>query len=237
MIKLFDIQKTYQSGVKEYPALKKTTMQIPKGEFLVITGRSGSGKSTLLNLLTGIDRPTRGRVVIGDTDITNFSEGEMALWRGKQVGIVFQFFQLIPNLSAMENILLAMDLVNIIPAAERMAQTMQLLSMVGMSDYGDKMPAELSGGEQQRIAIARALANGAPVLVADEPTGNLDSRNAASVLNLFADLSGQGKTIVMVTHERGSIIGVSRQITMEDGCVINDVCFDCVKGGRHEKVV
>ncbi|MGL5434474.1 MAG: ABC transporter ATP-binding protein [Lachnospiraceae bacterium] len=237
MIKLCNVEKTYQTGTKMYPALKKATVQISKGEFLVITGRSGSGKSTLLNLLTGIDRPTSGQVVIDGTDITGYSESEMALWRGKQIGIVFQFFQLIPNLSALENLLLAMDLVGVIPSADRKNHAMHLLSLVGLAEHAGKMPSELSGGEQQRVAIARGLANGAPVLVADEPTGNLDSKNAAVIINLFARLSQQGKTIIMVTHERDAIAGATRQITLEDGCIVSDVSYTRKEVGCHEKVV
>ncbi len=237
MIELRNIEKTYQTGATAFPALKKTSAHIQKGEFLVITGRSGSGKSTLLNLLTGIDRPTGGQVVVDGNDITGYSEGEMALWRGKQVGIVFQFFQLIPNLSALENLLLAMDLVGVIPQADRKDHAMRLLSQVGLADHADKMPSQLSGGEQQRVAIARALANGAPVLVADEPTGNLDSKNAAAILGLFANLSQQGKTIIMVTHERDPIAGATRQITLEDGCIVNDISYTEKEGVRNDEAV
>lgn len=237
MIKLCTIEKNYQTGAATFSALKKTSLHVSKGEFLVITGRSGSGKSTLLNLLTGIDRPTNGQVVVGGTDITSYGEGEMALWRGKQVGIVFQFFQLIPNLSALENLLLAMDLVGVIPAADRKDYAMRLLSQVKLANHANKMPSQLSGGEQQRVAIARALANGAPILVADEPTGNLDSKNAADILELFTSLSRQGKTIIMVTHERDTIAGATRQITLEDGCIVSDVSYLKEEVGYNEKVV
>ena len=237
MIKLCNTEKIYQTGAAEFPALKKTSVHIPKGEFLVITGRSGSGKSTLLNLITGIDRPTGGQVLVNGTDITGYSEGEMALWRGRHMGIVFQFFQLIPNLSALENLLLAMDLVGIIPAAHREAHALRLLSQVGLRDHAGKMPSQLSGGQQQRVAIARALANGADLLVADEPTGNLDSKNASAVLKLFASLSRQGKTIIMVTHERDRIVGATRQIVLEDGCIVRDDSYIGKEGGRDEQAV
>lgn len=237
MIQLCNIEKIYKTGTTEFPALKKINMQISKGEFVVVTGRSGSGKSTLLNLLTGIDRPTNGQIVVNGTDITGYDEGELALWRGKQIGIVFQFFQLIPNLSALENLLLAMDLVGIIPGSDRKNHAMKLLSQVGMTEHADKMPSELSGGEQQRIAIARALANEAPILIADEPTGNLDSKNATAILNLFANLSLQGKTIIMVTHERDVISGATRQIILEDGCIVSELSYTREEVGYHEKTV
>lgn len=235
MIELCNIEKTYQMGATAFPALKKINTKIQKGEFLVITGRSGSGKSTLLNLMTGIDRPTKGQVLVGGNDITRYSEGEMAVWRGKNIGIVFQFFQLIPNLTALENLLLAMDLVGVIPAADRKAHAIKLLNQVGLTHHADKMPSELSGGEQQRVAIARALVNGAPILVADEPTGNLDSKNAVAILKLFADLSSQGKTVIMVTHERERIPGATRQIVLEDGAIIRDISYTGKKVDDDEK--
>lgn len=237
MIELCNVEKTYQTNAAAFPALKRTSVHIQKGEFLVITGRSGSGKSTLLNLITGIDRPTSGQVLVNGADITGYSEGEMALWRGRQMGIVFQFFQLIPNLSVLENLLLAMDLVGIIPAADRETHALRLLSQVGLQDHAGKMPSQLSGGQQQRVAIARALANGADLLVADEPTGNLDSQNAATVLKLFAGLSRQGKTIVMVTHERERIAGATRQIVLEDGCIVRNDSYIGKEDGSDEQAV
>lgn len=236
MIQLNNIEKTYRTGKQSCVALKRTNACITQGEFLVITGRSGSGKSTLLNILTGIDHPSAGKVVINDTDITDYSEGEMAQWRGKNIGIVFQFFQLIPNLSTLENILLPMDLVNTVPALERMTDALNLLDMVGLRSHADKMPTELSGGEQQRVAIARALANRAPIIVADEPTGNLDSRSAAIILELFAHLVQTGKTIIMVTHEKERISGTTRQLILQDGEVMNDIHFKG-EGRAHEKIV
>ncbi len=225
MIQLNNIDKIYQVGEKPYHALKKINTCISKGEFLVVTGRSGSGKSTMLNILTGIDRPTTGKVIINGTDITGYSEGEMAEWRGKYIGIVFQFFQLIPNLTVSENILLAMDLVNTVPADRRVSDAMNLLEQVGLRSHADKLPTALSGGEQQRVAIARALANRAPILIADEPTGNLDSKSTAAILELFKSLVKTGKTIIMVTHERSRIPGSTRQLVLQDGQVIDDISF------------
>ncbi len=225
MIQLNNIDKIYQVGEKPYHVLKKINTCISKGEFLVVTGRSGSGKSTMLNILTGIDRPTSGKVIINDTDITDYSEGEMAEWRGKYIGIVFQFFQLIPNLTALENILLAMDLVNTVPTGRRVSDAMSLLEQVGLVSHADKLPTALSGGEQQRVAIARALANRAPILIADEPTGNLDSKSATAMLELFKSLVKTGKTIIMVTHERSRIPGSTRRLVLQDGQIIDDISF------------
>jgi len=224
MIKLNDITKQYKAGNKNVTALRIDT-HIAKGEFLVITGRSGSGKSTLLNILAGIDCPTTGDVQVLGSSITGLDESQMAQWRGNTMGIVFQFFQLIPNLSVMENILLPMDLVQKKKYKKNRTEAMVLLEKVGMQNHAGKMPAELSGGEQQRVAIARALANNAPILIADEPTGNLDSENARSIIELFGALAREGKTIIMVTHEREHIQGSTRQIVLKDGIIVEDIQF------------
>lgn len=221
MIELCNITKQYEAGGKPYTALSVNT-QIGKGEFVIVTGRSGSGKSTLLNILAGIDRPTSGEVKILGSSITEYNESQMAEWRGKTMGIVFQFFQLIPNLTVIENILLSMDLVQKKGKTNGRQEALALLKKVGMQCHADKMPAQLSGGEQQRVAIARSLANHVPILVADEPTGNLDSENVASVLELFAELAVDGMTIIMVTHEREHIKGSTRQIVLKDGVIVQD---------------
>jgi len=230
VIELKEVMKRYGSGKKSFTALSVDT-EIRAGEFAVITGRSGSGKSTLLNILTGIDRPTSGEVKVLGHTITGYSESEMAEWRGKTIGIVFQFFQLIPNLTVLENILLPMDLVQKKRKAGSKDTALSLLDKVGMSGHANKMPSELSGGEQQRAAIARSLANNVPILVADEPTGNLDSENTAAVLGLFSDLAREGMTIIMVTHEQESIKGATRQIVLKDGVIMQD---SAIMRGGHE---
>lgn len=232
MISMKGIEKIYKNEAGPYPVLKNINFEVKKGEFLIIMGRSGSGKSTLLNILTGVDKPSSGDVIINNTNIVNYDESKMAEWRGKNIGIIFQFFQLIPTLSVLENILLPMDLVKIIPSKERLNKAMDLLKKVGMENHANKMPSALSGGEQQRVAIARALANDVPLLVADEPTGNLDSKNADIIFELFKKLKKEGKTIIMVTHEREMIDGATRKILMKDGEIIEDSEF-----GMEEKAV
>ncbi len=185
-------------------------------------GRSGSGKTTLLNLLAGIDRPTSGSVRVEGADVGSLSESALAAWRGRKVGLVFQFFQLLPTLTVVENVMLPMDFAKLIPMGKRRARAENLLEQVGIGDQADKMPSTLSGGQQQRAAIARALANDPPLLLADEPTGNLDFGTASAVLQLFADLNSEGRTIVVVTHERDVRSVVSREVTLMDGRVIED---------------
>lgn len=231
MIHLNNVTKTYHTGGKPFTALA-VDMSISKGEFVVITGRSGSGKSTLLNILAGIDRPTSGEVVVAGNSITKYNESKMAEWRGSTVGIVFQFFQLIPNLSVLENILLPMDLNQKGKREHRTNEALTILDKVGLRDHANKMPSELSGGEQQRVAIARGLATGAPILLADEPTGNLDSANAGAMLALFGQLAREGKTIIMVTHERERVQDATRQIVLKDGIIIADVTF-ALEEGHH----
>jgi putative ABC transport system ATP-binding protein len=205
-----------------FDALKNIDLHIDQGSHVAIVGKSGSGKSTLLNMLTGIDHPSTGTVRINSTDIHTLNESSLAAWRGKNIGIVFQFFQLIPTLTIAENILLAMDFVNVIPDRERAGRARALLAQVGIAQHADKLPAELSGGEQQRAAIARALANDPPILVADEPTGNLDSKTTELILRLFTDLVGTGKTVIVVTHEEVSHTNYDRIITLKDGAVAAD---------------
>lgn len=222
MIRLNNIIKTYEAGENQYTILKDISLHIQKGEYVALVGKSGSGKSTLLNMLTGVDKVTNGEVIVNGTNIGNYNESEMAEWRGKNVGIVFQFFQLIPTLSVLENILLPMDLVNRVPNGEREKKALALLKRVGLEQHANKMPSQLSGGEQQRVAIARALANDVELLIADEPTGNLDTINAKIILDLFSSLNKEGKTIVMVTHERSRVPGITRQILIRDGQIIED---------------
>ncbi len=221
-IQFNQVSRWFESASVRFDALKNIDLHIEQGEHVAIVGKSGSGKSTLLNMLTGIDHPSQGTVKINSTDVHTLSESRLAEWRGKNVGIVFQFFQLIPTLTIAENILLAMDFVNVILGRERTKRAETLLAQVGISQHADKLPDALSGGEQQRAAIARALANDPPILVADEPTGNLDSKTTEAIQRLFADLVKNGKTVIVVTHENISNSGYSRIISLSDGEVVSD---------------
>jgi putative ABC transport system ATP-binding protein len=218
VIRLHALTKTYATPAGPFDALRDIDLQIGAGELVGIVGKSGSGKSTLLNMLGGIDRPTSGSVVIGERAIEVLRASELASWRGRSVGFVFQFFQLLPTLTAIENVMLPMDFLGALPAKQRHARAIELLARVGVAAQADKLPSALSGGEQQRVAIARALANDPPLLLADEPTGNLDSANGAAVFALFAELARDGRTIVVVTHERDA--PVHRVITIADGRLV-----------------
>jgi putative ABC transport system ATP-binding protein len=196
-------------------------LTIDRGEFVAVVGQSGSGKSTLLGLLAGIDRPTLGEVIVGDTAVHRLSESAMTGWRGQAIGIVFQFFQLLPTLTAAENVMLPMDFCGTWPSGQRRSRALALLDRLGVADQADKLPGKLSGGQQQRVAVARAMANAPAVLLADEPTGNLDSRTSDAMLELFAELVREGQTIVMVTHEHSAIRFASRTVTLVDGRVVD----------------
>jgi len=222
MIQLTGITKVFQGSSGNFSALDNITLQIDKVTFVAVVGKSGSGKSTLLNMLTGIDHPDSGTVAINGTQVHDLNESRLATWRGANVGIVFQFFQLIPTLTIRENLLLAMDFVDAIPKRERSHRANALLERVGIAVHADKFPSALSGGEQQRAAIARALANNPPILVADEPTGNLDSRNASAIHVLFRQLVDAGKTVIVVTHEEVSAAGYDRIVTLRDGKLAGD---------------
>jgi putative ABC transport system ATP-binding protein len=221
-IKVSEAVKTYPLSADEVIAVDHLSLEITNGEFVAVVGRSGSGKTTLLNLLAGIDRPTSGMVQAAGADLGSLSESGLAAWRGRNVGLVFQFFQLLPTLTVIENVMLPMDFARKIPVGERRDRAQHLLDRVGIGDQADKLPATLSGGQQQRAAIARALANDPPLLLADEPTGNLDSITAGAVLELFADLNAEGRTIVVVTHEREIRSIAGRQVTLQDGRVVVD---------------
>ena len=222
LIELRHVEKYFKSAAGDYHALKAIDLEIGLGEFVGIIGRSGSGKSTLINMITGIDRPSSGEVLVGDTPIHTLTENQMARWRGRNLGIVFQFFQLLPNLSVVENVMMPMDLCNIHPIWERRKRAMKLLDMVGMKEQAEKLPSTLSGGQQQRVAIARALANDPPLILADEPTGNLDSKTADAMFILFENLAAEGKTVVMVTHDSSLARRVSRTVLIVDGEVVNE---------------
>ena len=217
MILLESVTKIFQTTDNSFTALRNVSLQITSGEYVAVMGKSGSGKSTLLNIVTGIDHPTQGTVSINNQTLSQFNESQLAQWRGKNIGIVFQFFQLIPTLTVQENILLAMEFVNVIPKPERKTRALQLLAQVGIADQALKLPAALSGGQQQRAAIARALANNPPLLVADEPTGNLDSKTADSIRAIFRDLAKAGKTVVVVTHEKETAKLYDRVVLLADG--------------------
>ncbi len=220
MISLEQITKRFEIGGTLFQALGGVSLQVQRGEMIAITGKSGSGKSTLLNLLSGIDRPSGGTVLINGVSPAAMTEHQLALWRGKNVGVVFQFFQLLPTLTVLENAMLPMDFCNTYPPRERQARALGLLKRVGIADQAHKFPTALSGGQQQRAAIARALANDPPLLVADEPTGNLDSQTAHSVFTLFRELAVAGKTIVVVTHETDFTELFDVIYTLEDGRLV-----------------
>jgi putative ABC transport system ATP-binding protein len=224
MIQISNLTKVFPhpSG-QPFLALDDLNLQIKKGEFVAIVGKSGSGKSTLLNLLTGIDRPTEGEILVNGQNIARLSESQLARWRGQNVGIVFRFFQLIPTLTVLENLLLAMDFVGKTPKNERLERAKNALAEVGIADQANKLPALLSGGQQQRAAIARALANDPELLVADEPTGNLDSQNAAAIVDLFQRLAAQGKTLVLVTHDAEVAQTAQRSIRISDGRILENI--------------
>jgi putative ABC transport system ATP-binding protein len=217
LIDLHKVVKTFQSPAGTFTALQGIDLQVQPGEFVAVIGKSGSGKSTLLNMIAGIDRPSSGEVIVNGSAIHLLSEGQVAAWRGRNLGLVFQFFQLIPTLTAIENIMLPMDFCNMYSDEECQNRANYLLGLVGITEQADKLPSALSGGEQQRVAIARALANDPPLIIADEPTGNLDSRTAAAVFDLFRSLVRQGKTVLMVTHDKELARAVPHKIEIADG--------------------
>jgi putative ABC transport system ATP-binding protein len=209
------------SGI--FRALNDVSLQVQKGHMVAVTGKSGSGKSTLLNIIAGIDKPTEGEVSINSIRVDKLSESELASWRGKNIGIVFQFFQLLPTLTILENVMLPMDFCNSYPKKERKERALSLLDRVEIKEQADKLPSALSGGQQQRAAIARALANDPPIIIADEPTGNLDSQTATSIFGLFASLVKAGKTVIVVTHEKEFSAYFENVIAIVDGAIINEL--------------
>lgn len=223
LIDLNNIVKTYKTGAGEFTALNGIDLKIGQGEFVSVVGKSGCGKSTMLNMITGIDRPTSGEVIINGTPIHQLSEGDIAKWRGKNIGVVFQFFQLLPTLTILENILIPMDFSSLLPTRERKQWAFELLEQVGIVEHAYKMPAALSGGQQQRAAIARSLANDPPLIAADEPTGNLDSRTASTMFELFHKLVASGKTILMVTHDEDLASRADKIVTLSDGEIVDEV--------------
>ncbi|HUF00265.1 MAG TPA: ABC transporter ATP-binding protein [Anaerolineales bacterium] len=223
MIDMHGIIKTFKNAAGEVTVLKGIDLTIDRGEFVSIVGKSGSGKSTLLNMITGIDHPTRGRMVIGGTDIyTGVSESQRSRWRGRNLGIVFQFFQLMPMLTLLENVMLSMDFAELYEFDERPERAMEMLKLVGLENFANKLPVLVSTGQQQLAAIARALGCNPPLLVADEPTGNLDSKSADTIIDLFEELSRRGKTVLMVTHDPSLTSRTTRNITIADGLIVGD---------------
>jgi len=226
MIELQQVVKQYAGKASRVTALRGIDLRVQPGEFVAVLGKSGAGKTTLVNVLTGIDRPTAGQIVVGGVPVHTLSEDQRAEWRGRNVGIVFQFFQLLPTLTVLQNVMLPMDFANRYPLRQARERAMHLLEQVELAEHAHKLPAMVSGGQQQRVAIARALANDPALLAADEPTGNLDSTTANSIMQLFEGLIAQGKTILMVTHDRDLARRATRTLTLADGALQPD-------GGAH----
>jgi len=223
LIELKNVVKAYETPAGKFYALRGINLRVDTHEFVAVIGKSGSGKSTLINMITGIDRPTSGEVLVGDTAVHRLSEGQMATWRGRHIGVIFQFFQLLPTLTLVENVMLPMDFCNTYPPHQRYERAMQLLEHVDMAQHAHKLPSAVSGGQQQRVAIARALANDPPIIVADEPTGNLDSKTANQVFDLFTKLVEEGKTILMVTHDQDLARRATRAVLVADGEIKDEI--------------
>lgn len=223
LIGMENVGRDYLSGPSRFAALSSVSIEICAGECVAVVGKSGSGKTTLINLLTGIDSPSTGTIYVAGHPVHSMSQNSLTAWRGRNVGVIFQFFQLLPTLTVAENVMLPMDFCATFERTQRRPRAMALLHQLGIADQADKLPADLSGGQQQRAAIARALANDPPILVADEPTGNLDSATADDVMSLLAALAREGKTVIIVTHERDFARFFTRTITLCDGVVTGDV--------------
>jgi putative ABC transport system ATP-binding protein len=216
-VQVRNVCKNYHFGDQEVAALKDVTFDVRRGEFVAIVGPSGNGKSTLLNMIAGIDHPTSGEIVVNGRALHTLSENQLAVWRGENLGIVFQFFQLLPALNLLQNVILPMDFVGKLKRPARRQRAGRLLEMVGLGDQSRKLPSQVSGGQQQRAAIARALANNPPLIIADEPTGNLDAATSADVFDVFRRLVDQGKTLIMVTHDNELAAQASRRLLIENG--------------------
>lgn len=237
LIKMRNVVKTFKNAAGEFTVLHGIDLTIRRGDFVAIVGKSGSGKSTLLNMITGIDHPSSGQVVIDGTDIYRLTESQRSLWRGKNLGIIFQFFQLLPMLTLLENVMLPMDYIGLYDFDERPKRAMELLEMVGLKKQAHTLPLAVSTGQQQAAAIARALATDPPLLVADEPTGNLDSRAAEAIIDLFGELVKNGKTIVMVTHDPSLTARTSRTVTISDGILINEIVASALPLLTHPQML
>jgi putative ABC transport system ATP-binding protein len=222
IIRVCDLVKVYKSSAGDFPALKRINLEVYPGEFLGVLGKSGAGKTTLVNMVTGVDHITSGEVWVGKTPVHQLNENELALWRGRNLGIVYQSFHLMPSLTLLDNVMLPMDLSGTYQRRASAARAMELLRQVELDEHAFKLPSAISGGQQQRVAIARALANDPPILVADEPTGRLDSITAETIFSIFLNLVAQGKTILMVTHDNSLARRVSRNLRMVDGEIGQD---------------
>jgi putative ABC transport system ATP-binding protein len=220
LIHFEQVSKLYKTSAGEFTALVDVDLSINRGEFVSIVGKSGSGKTTLINILTGIDQPTDGQIFVDGTAVHQLKEGQRAVWRGRTMGIVFQFFQLLPTLTVLENVRIPMDFSGFFDHGTRDERAHYLLSLVGLQAHAHDLPAQLSGGQQQAVAIARALANDPPIIATDEPTGNLDTISAGNVIRLFEDLVSSGKTILMVTHDDELASRATRTIALADGRVV-----------------
>ena len=232
VIEIRNVSKKYTLGEKSFLALDQVDLTVGKGEYIAIVGKSGSGKSTLLNLLGGIDSPTEGSILINGEDISAMGEKKLSRFRGENIGFVFQFFQLMPTLTVMENVIMPMDFSRRIPSAEKNARAKSLLAKVGMASHADKFPSALSGGEQQRVAIARALANDPDIVFADEPTGNLDSKTSDDIFELLKSLTDEGKNVIMVTHNNELAERCGRTIQIQDGIILRDRVKQTKEGGN-----
>lgn len=221
LITVHQAVKKYKSTAGEFTALKGVDMIIDSGEFVSIAGKSGSGKSTLLNLISGIDLPTSGGIFVREKPIHLMCQKELSVWRGRNIGIIFQFFQLMPTLTVLENVMLPMDFCNIYNSKKRKITAQELLERVGVLRHANKLPSTLSGGEQQRVAIARAMANNPSIIMADEPTGNLDSKTSEVIFSFFQELVHEGKTVIMITHNTDLAARAKRTINLCDGKIIN----------------
>jgi ABC-type lipoprotein export system ATPase subunit len=237
MIDLRRVDKFYQSAAGDYHALKGIELCICAGEFVSIIGKSGSGKSTLLNMITGIDRPTTGEVYVNSTAIHELNENQLAGWRGENLGIIFQFFQLLPALNLKQNVILPMDLAGKYKPRERRERAEHLLEIVGLADQMQKLPSMVSGGQQQRAAMARALANDPPIVIADEPTGNLDSKTAETVFALFNQLVTEGKTVIIVTHDSSLARHAHRTALIADGEIVNEYVAKALPALTHHQLL
>jgi putative ABC transport system ATP-binding protein len=223
LIHLKDVRKAYKTPAGDFLALRGIDLQVQEGEFLAVVGKSGAGKSTLVNMITGIDRPTSGEIRVEAQAIQDMNEDQIAAWRGKHVGVVFQFFHLLPMLTCAENVMMPMDFAGLYKGPrERRQRALHLLDQVGIAEHADKLPSAVSGGQRQRVAIARALANAPMLLVADEPTGNLDSKTADAMFQVFESLVAEGKTIVLVTHDRDLAARATRRLHIADGQIVDE---------------
>ncbi|MBN2503572.1 MAG: ABC transporter ATP-binding protein [Anaerolineales bacterium] len=230
-ISLHDINKVYHTTAGDFVALQDVNVCFQRGEFVSVVGKSGSGKSTLMNMITGIDKPSSGEVIIADQPVHKFSETAMAKWRGKNLGIIFQFYQLLPVLTLLENVMLPMQIAGVFPPEEHEVRAHELLARVGLADYAHKRPHSVSGGQQQSTAIARALANDPPILIADEPTGNLGTLEGENIIKIFEQLSEQDKTIIMVTHDNELADRAQRVLMLKDGILTKESHNGKVNGG------